>query len=46
MKGLYEDLPVHAEGLSRRLSNSKRVAIVSVMAVLSVLLPITFLLSR
>lgn len=46
MKGLYEDRPVRVEGLFRRLSNSKRVAIVSIMAVLSVLLPITFLLSR
>lgn len=45
MKGLYEDRPVRVEGLFRRLSNSKRVAIVSIMAVLSVLLPITFLLS-
>ncbi|KAE8382918.1 histidine phosphatase superfamily [Aspergillus bertholletiae] len=45
MKGLYEDRPIRGEGLARRFSNSKRVAIVSIMAVLSVLLPLTLFLS-
>ncbi|KAE8348702.1 histidine phosphatase superfamily [Aspergillus coremiiformis] len=46
MKGLYEDRPIRVAGLSCRLSISKRVTIVSVMAVLSLLLSITLLLSR
>lgn len=46
MKGLYEGRPTRVEGLSSSSSNSKRVIILSVMAVLSVLLSITLLLSR
>jgi hypothetical protein len=46
MKDLYEDRPIRVKCLSGRLSIRKKVAIVSVMAVLSVFLSITLLLSR
>ncbi|KAE8152594.1 histidine phosphatase superfamily [Aspergillus avenaceus] len=46
MRGLYEDRPARAKGLSALPSNSKRVAIIGIMAAFTVLLSISLCLSR